>query len=136
MPSSSTSSGGPDLSANAGPYTAHSPRYTLGDVCDAIESEGAICVLLRSGFLHVLTGIGPTLWHVVCAGADLDGIVALLVLAKAEEILTSVVSELPAALPRSAGRALRHNGGPAAAGSGQAQAPFEYRSPDHGFRDP
>jgi len=69
---------------------------------------------------------------------DADDVAELL--AKAEEILTSVVSELPGALPRSAGRAIRHNGGasfgPAAAGSGQAQAPFEYRSPDHGSRDP
>ena len=65
---------------------------------------------------------------------DADDVAELLV--KAEEILTSVVSELPAALPRSAGRAIRHNGGgPAGAGSGQTQVPFEYRSSDRGSRD-
>ena len=65
---------------------------------------------------------------------DADDVAELL--AKAEEILTSVVSELPGALPRSTGRTIRHNGGAsfaeAPAGGEQAQAPFDYRSPDRG----
>src|SRR5271167_2952022 len=53
-------------------------------------------------------------------------------LSKAEEILISVVSELPGALPRSAGRVIRTNGGgasfgEAAAGGERAQAPFDYQ---------
>jgi len=63
---------------------------------------------------------------------DSDDVAELL--SKAEEILITVVSELPAALPRSAGRTIRANGGAsfdeAAAGGEQAQAPFDYRSPD------
>jgi hypothetical protein len=60
---------------------------------------------------------------------------------KAEEILISVVSELPGALPRSAGQSIRGNGGStsfgqAVAGGEQAQSPFDYRSPDRGSRDP
>jgi hypothetical protein len=61
-------------------------------------------------------------------------------LSKAEEILVSVVSELPAALPRSAGRTIRANGGgasfgEASAGGEHTQAPFGYRSRDRGSRD-
>ena len=67
---------------------------------------------------------------------DADDVAELLV--KAEEILTSVVSELPAALPRAAGRTIRHNGGAsfgrAGVGDQQAQAPFDYRSSDRGSR--
>ena len=63
---------------------------------------------------------------------DADDVAELL--SKAEEILITVVSELPAALPRSAGRTIRANGGAsfdeAAAGGAQAQVPFDYRSPD------
>ncbi|MBV8132547.1 MAG: hypothetical protein JO282_08585 [Alphaproteobacteria bacterium] len=63
---------------------------------------------------------------------DADDVAELL--SKAEEILISVVSELPAALPRSAGRTIRANGGTsfdeASAGGDQAQAPFDYRSRD------
>jgi hypothetical protein len=55
-------------------------------------------------------------------------------LSKAEEILTSVVSELPGALSRSAGRTIRANGGisfaEAAAVVERAQAPFDYQSRD------
>jgi len=63
---------------------------------------------------------------------DADDVAELL--SKAEEILITVVSELPAALPRSASRTIRANGGAsfdeAAARGEQAQAPFDYRSPD------
>lgn len=67
---------------------------------------------------------------------DADDVAELL--AKAEEILTSVVSELPGALPRSAGRTMRHNGGAfgqSRSGGEQTQAPFDYRSPERGSRD-
>ena len=57
-----------------GPASAGAP-YAPVDVCDAIESEGAACVLLRSGVLQVLAGVGPTLWRAVCTGLDLDGII-------------------------------------------------------------
>jgi hypothetical protein len=63
---------------------------------------------------------------------DTDEVVALL--SKAEEILISVVSELPAALPKSAGMTIRTNGGISfserAAAVEPAQAPFGYRSQD------
>ena len=62
---------------------------------------------------------------------DTDEVADLL--SKAEEILISVVSELPGALPRSTG-ALRANGGisvsKAAVGVEQAQDAFDYRSRD------
>ncbi|WP_169053833.1 hypothetical protein [Agromyces sp. H66] len=45
------------------------------EVCDAIESEGSACVLLPSGVLQLLAGVGPTLWRAVCAGLDLDAII-------------------------------------------------------------
>jgi hypothetical protein len=66
---------------------------------------------------------------------DADDVAELL--SKAEEILVSVVSELPGALPRSAGRTIRHNGGSASFGGSsaageQAQAPFDYGSRDRG----
>ena len=61
-----------------------------------------------------------------------DEVAALL--SKAEEILISVVSELPAALPRPAGRTIRANGGISfserTATVEPAQAPFSYRSRD------
>ena len=64
--------------------------------------------------------------------SDTDEVADLL--SKAEEILTSVVSELPGALSQSAGRTIRHNGGAsfstAPGGMEQVQAPFDYRSPD------
>jgi hypothetical protein len=60
-------------------------------------------------------------------------------LSKAEEILISVVSELPGALPRSASRTIRANGGAsfgeASAGGERAQAPFDYQSRDRGSRN-
>jgi len=66
---------------------------------------------------------------------DADDVAELL--SKAEEILTSVVSELPAVLPRSAARTIRANGGRSfgeaaagSAGSEQAQAPFDWRPRD------
>jgi hypothetical protein len=68
---------------------------------------------------------------------DADDVAELL--AKVEEILISVVSELPAALPRSAGRTIHTNGGlsfgGAAGGGDPSQAPFDYRPPDRGSRN-
>ena len=69
---------------------------------------------------------------------DADDVAELL--SKAEEILISVVSELPGALPRSAGRTIRANGGgasfgEASAGGERAQAPFDYQSRDRGSRN-
>ena len=59
-------------------------------------------------------------------------------LAKAEEILISIVSELPA-LARSAGSPNRGNGfamlGEATAGGESTQTPFDYRSRDRGSRN-
>ena len=59
---------------------------------------------------------------------DADDVAELL--SKAEEILVSVVSELPGALPRSMGRTIRQNGGAAfgkAAAGEPVQAPFDWR---------
>lgn len=50
--------------------------YIPVEVCDAIESEDAACVLLPSGVLQLLAGVGPTLWRTICAGLDLDGIIS------------------------------------------------------------
>jgi len=62
---------------------------------------------------------------------DADDVAELL--SKAEEILISVVSELPGALPRAMGRTIRQNGGAAfgepAAGE-PTQAPFAWRPRD------
>ena len=69
---------------------------------------------------------------------DADDVAELL--SKAEEILISVVSELPGALPRSSSRTIRANGGisfgKGAAGVESTQAPFDYRSRDRERRDP
>ena len=68
---------------------------------------------------------------------DADDVAELL--SKAEEILVSVVSELPGALPRSAGRTIRANGGASFGGSSaageQAQTPFDHGSRDRGSRN-
>ena len=59
---------------------------------------------------------------------DADDVAELI--AKAEEILISVVSELPGVLPRSVGRTICQNGGAAfgeAAAGEPAQATFDWR---------
>jgi hypothetical protein len=50
--------------------------YAPVEVHDAIESGGSTCVLLPSGVLQVLAGVGPTLWRSVCAGMDFADILA------------------------------------------------------------
>ena len=92
-----------------------------------IDDQTTVADYLVLGTWEALTLLGEA--RELC---DADEVAELL--SKAEEILTSVVSELPGALSRSAGRTIRHNGGSsfgsAAGGMEQAQAPFDYRSPD------
>ena len=92
-----------------------------------IDDQTTVADYLVLGTWEALTLLGEA--RELC---DADDVAELL--SKAEEILITVVSELPAALPRSAGRTIRANGGAsfdeAAAGGEQAQAPFDYRSPD------
>ena len=92
-----------------------------------IDDQTTVTDYLVLGTWEALTLLGEA--RELC---DADDVAELL--SKAEEILITVVSELPAALPRSAGRTIRANGGAsfdkAAAGGEQAQAPFDYRSPD------
>ena len=97
-----------------------------------IDDRTTVADYLVLGTWEALTLLGEA--RELC---DADDVAELLV--KAEEILTSVVSELPGALPRSAGRIIRRNGGAslgrAIAGDEQSQAPFDYRSPDRGSRN-
>ena len=97
-----------------------------------IDDRTTVADYLVLGTWEALTLLGEA--RELC---DADDVAELLV--KAEEILTSVVSELPGALPRSAGRIIRRNGGAslgrAIARDEQAQAPFDYRSPDRGSRN-
>ena len=97
-----------------------------------IDDQTTVADYLVLGTWEALTLLGEA--RELC---DADDVAELLV--KAEEILTSVVSELPGALRRSAGRTIRRNGGAslgrAIAGDEQAQAPFDYRSPDRGSRN-
>ena len=92
-----------------------------------IDDQTTVADYLVLGTWEALTLLGEA--RELC---DADDVAELL--SKAEEILITVVSELPAALPRSGGRTIRANGGAsfdaAAAGGEQAQAPFDYRSPD------
>jgi hypothetical protein len=92
-----------------------------------IDDQTTVADYLVLGTWEALTLLGEA--RELC---DVDEVAELL--SKAEEILTSVVSELPGALSRSAGRTIRHNGGAsfssAAGGMEQVQAPFDYRSPD------
>jgi len=92
-----------------------------------IDDQTTVADYLVLGTWEALTLLGEA--RELC---DADDVAELL--SKAEEILITVVSELPAALPRSASRTIRANGGAsfdeAAAGGEQAQAPFDYRSPD------
>jgi hypothetical protein len=92
-----------------------------------IDDQMTVADYLVLGTWEALTLLGEA--RELC---DADEVAELL--SKAEEILTSVVSELPGALSRSAGRTIRHNGGgpfgSAPGGMEQVQAPFDYRSPD------
>jgi hypothetical protein len=98
-----------------------------------IDDQTTVADYLVLGTWEALTLLGEA--RELC---DADDVAELL--SKVEEILISVVSELPAALPRSVGRRIRANGGAsfgeAPDGGEQAQAPFGYRSPDRGSRDP
>ena len=97
-----------------------------------IDDQTTVADYLVLGTWEALTLLGEA--RVLCDAEDVAEL-----LSKAEEILISVVSELPGALPRSTARTIRHNGGAsfdeAPAGGEQAQAPFDYRSPDRGPRD-
>jgi hypothetical protein len=97
-----------------------------------IDDQTTVADFLVLGTWEALTLLGEA--RELC---DADEVAELL--SKAEQILISVVSELPGALPRSAGRTIRANGGlsfgEAAVGvEQQAQAPFGYRSPNRGSR--
>jgi hypothetical protein len=98
-----------------------------------IDDQTTVADFLVLGTWEALTLLGEA--RELC---DADEVADLL--SKAEEILISVVSELPGALPRSAGRTIRANGGAsfreASAGSEPAQAPFDYQPRDRGSRDP
>ena len=97
-----------------------------------IDDQTTVTDFLVLGTWEALTLLGEA--RELCDAEDVAEL-----LSKAEEILISVVSELPGALPRSAGRTIRHNGrasfDEAPAGGEQAQAPFDYRFPDRGQRD-
>ena len=92
-----------------------------------IDDQTTVADYLVLGTWEALTLLGEA-----CELCDAGEVAELL--SKAEEILTSVVSELPGALSRSAGRTIRHNGGaPFGSAPGemeQVQAPFECRSSD------
>ena len=98
-----------------------------------IDDQTTVADYLVLGAWEALTLLGEA--RELC---DADDVAELL--SKAEEILISVVSELPGALPRSAGRTIHANGGisfgKAAAGVESTQDSFEYRSRDRGPRDP
>jgi hypothetical protein len=92
-----------------------------------IDDQTTVADYLVLGTWEALTLLGEA--RELC---NADEVAALL--SKAEEILISIVSELPAALPRSAGRTIRTNGSISfserAATVEPAQAPFGYRSRD------
>ena len=98
-----------------------------------IDDQTTTADFLVLGTWEALTLLGEA--RELC---DADDVAELL--SKAEEILISVVSDLPAALPRSAGRIVRADNGAsfdeAPAVGGQVQAPFDYRSRDRGSRNP
>jgi len=97
-----------------------------------IDDQTTAADFLVLGTWEALTLLGEA--RELC---DADDVAELL--SKAEEILSSVVSELPGALPRSAGRTIRANGGASFGGSSaageQAQTPFDYGSRDRGSRN-
>jgi hypothetical protein len=92
-----------------------------------IDDQTTTADFLVLGTWEALTLLGEA--RELC---DADDVAVLL--SKAEEILISVVSELPGALPRSAGRTIRANGGVSFdapdGGSEQAQASFDWRPRD------
>ena len=92
-----------------------------------IDDQTTVADYLVLGTWEALTLLGEA--RELC---DADEVAALI--SKAEGILISVVSELPAALPRSAGMTIRTNGrisfSEPAAVVEPAQAPFGYRSRD------
>ena len=98
-----------------------------------IDDQTTVADFLVLGTWEALTLLGEA--RELC---DADHVADLL--SKAEEILISVVSELPGALPRSAGRTIRANDGAligaASYGSEHAQSPFDYQPRDSGSRDP
>jgi hypothetical protein len=98
-----------------------------------IDDQTTVADFLVLGTWEALTLLGEA--RELC---DADDVADLL--SKAEEILISVVSELPGALPRSAGRTIRANGdalfGAASARGEPAQDPFDYQPRDSGSRDP
>ena len=89
-----------------------------------IDDQTTAADFLVLGTWEALTLLGEA--RELCDAGDVAEL-----LCKAEEILISVVSELPGALPRSTDRTLRGNGrgssGEAAAGGEPAQAPFDWR---------
>src|SRR5215469_16923793 len=97
-----------------------------------IDYRTTVADFLVLGTWEALTLLGEA--RELC---DADEVAELL--SKAEQILISVVSELPGALPRSAGQTIRANGGisfgKAAAGVESTQDSFEYRSRDRGPRE-
>jgi hypothetical protein len=94
-----------------------------------IDDQTTVADFLVLGTWEALTLLGEALE--LC---DADDVAELL--SRAEEILATVVAELPGALPRSASRTIRHNGvpsfGEAPAEAEPAQAPFDHRSRDRG----
>jgi hypothetical protein len=97
-----------------------------------IDDQTTVADFLVLGTWEALTLLGEA--RELCDANDVADL-----LCKAEEILISVVSELPGVLPRSAGRTIRANGGAlfgaASSGSEHAQSPFDYQPRDRGSRD-
>jgi hypothetical protein len=92
-----------------------------------IDDQTTVADYLVLGIWEALTLLGEA--REFCDAGEVAQL-----LAKAEEILISVVSELPGALPQSAGRMVGTNGGGSfseeAAAVEPTQAPFDYRSQD------
>ncbi len=94
-----------------------------------IDDQTTVADYLVLGTWEAITLLGEA--RECCDAAEVSEL-----LSKAEEILISVVLELPGALPRSAGRMIRHNGGTSFGATSaeveQIQAPFGHRSRDRG----
>ena len=92
-----------------------------------IDDQTTVADYLVLGTWEAITLLGEA--RECCDAAEVSEL-----LLKAETILISVVSELPGALPRSASRKIRANGGAAFGDSSaefeQTQAPFDYRPRD------
>jgi hypothetical protein len=99
-----------------------------------IDDQTTVADYLVLGTWEALTLLGEA--RELCDAEDVAEL-----LSKAEQILISIVSELPGALPRSAGRIIRANGGSgtsfgeASAAGERTQAPFDYQSRDRGSRN-